>query len=328
MSTDSHPPSTTTIPSEQPPTNDTDAISPPSAPPRQATKTLRLRLYLYRILLRASHRTDTFLTRLTTLLSSPTSTDALLCTLSYTLELLRSLLSQALLSRLNALSTATKTTPLVLPSETPIPSTTLLAQAVSSTKALAALLADFRVFVRLWGLLGIYAWGKAVWKAPTPAALSGKERVLRGLACAQILSCVAFQVLENGAYLASKGVLTGEGWAAREGAWWVWSSRFWAVHVGLEGVRLGVLWWASSKERGALGEKGEVGDGEKEGKMEREGRRREDWVWWRDVVSNAAYFPMTMHWSTATGLLSDAGVGALGAVAGGALLVDAWRQTA
>jgi hypothetical protein len=53
-----------------------------------------------------------------------------------------------------------------------------------------------------------------------------------------------------------------------------------------------------------------------------------EWVWWKDVVSNLAYAPMTLHWLMERGLLSDWGVGACGMVAGGALLVDAWRKTA
>lgn len=73
-------------------------------------------------------------------------------------------------------------------------------------------------------------------------------------------------------------------------------------------------------------------DGEKEDKIKREelvkAAKLEDWVWWKDLASNVAYAPMTLHWSIESGLLSDWGVGACGMVAGGALLADAWRTTA
>jgi hypothetical protein len=74
------------------------------------------------------------------------------------------------------------------------------------------------------------------------------------------------------------------------------------------------------------------GDGEKEDKIRGEERLKaeklEKWLWWKDVISNMAYAPMTVHWSLEQGLLSDWGVGACGIVAGGSLLADAWRRTA
>ena len=57
-----------------------------------------------------------------------------------------------------------------------------------------------------------------------------------------------------------------------------------------------------------------VDDGEKEDKMRKEEEKLQDWLWWRDLVSNLAYAPMTMHWSMEGGMLSDWGVGALGRV--------------
>jgi len=148
------------------------------------------------------------------------------------------------------------------------------------------------------------------------------------------MSCVGFQVLENGAYLSSKGALTTASWTgdvgkARENAWWLWSSRFWAAYVGVELVRLGVQQYYASP---AASTTVSSGDGEKEDKIQREerikARKLENWLWWKDLASNLAYAPMTVHWSLEQGLLSDWGVGACGMVAGGALLADAWKKTA
>jgi hypothetical protein len=75
-----------------------------------------------------------------------------------------------------------------------------------------------------------------------------------------------------------------------------------------------------------------VGDGEKEDKLRVEQERREaqskSFTWWKDLVSNVAYAPMTLHWSVEEGLLSNVQVGVCGMVAGGAMLADAWRKTA
>jgi hypothetical protein len=98
-------------------------------------------------------------------------------------------------------------------------------------------------------------------------------------------------------------------------------------YVGVELARLGVKKMYRDtpvKTRG--------GDGEKEDKILDEQRAKEEkleeWLWWKDLASNLAYAPMTVHWSLEQGLLSDPGVGACGIVAGGALLADAWRRTA
>ncbi|KAH8702728.1 hypothetical protein GQ44DRAFT_831774 [Phaeosphaeriaceae sp. PMI808] len=246
-------------------------------------------------------KTDKPLLRLSSLLSTPSGTDAFLCTLSYTLTLLHALLTTYHTHH----PTPTPTRKSSSAPPPPPPQRSLIPRLLPATKALASTISDYRIFARLWGVVGLYTWARATLLAPAPVTV--KQRVQRALAWASISSCVGFQVLENGAYLASKGVL---GWdVGRQNRAWVWSSRFWAVYVGVEMGRLGVEGWFWE-----------------EGGEEEKGERR--WVWWKDVVSNMAYAPMTLHWSVEEGLMSEMAVGACGIVAGGANLVDAWRKTA
>ena len=340
---DSHPDSTT-IPSStsaNQPTPQSDA-KPTPTPPSRLTTIQKLRFLLLRYLARTAGTADRTLVRLSKLLSTPSGTDVLLCTTSYTLTLIHAVLSRVLERRLASIATeiAEKAEGVLLPGETliaslPAPtSTKVIAQVVGSSKALAAVISDFRIFVRLWGVLGLYTWARDTYQDRLPEDASRKEKILRGLTWTAIMSCVGFQVLENGAYLSSKGALTTASWTgdvgkARENAWWLWSSRFWAAYVGVELVRLGVQqYYASPPETIAVSS----GDGEKEDKIQREertkARKLENWMWWKDLASNLAYAPMTVHWSLEQGLLSDWGVGACGMVAGGALLADAWRKTA
>jgi hypothetical protein len=252
----------------------------------------------------------------------------------------RALLSRLLERKLANIATdiATKADGILLPGETliatlPAPtSTKVIAQVVGSSKALADTIADYRIFVRLWGCMGLYTWARATYLDDLPQDASRKEKTLRGLTWAAIASCVGFQVLENGAYLSSKGVLTTAGWAGdagkiRENKWWLWSSRFWAVYVGVELARLGVMKFSHDEPLKKV-----EGGGEKEDKMLNEERvkaaKLREWIWWKDLASNLAYAPMTVHWSLEQGMLSDWGVGACGIVAGGTLLADAWRRTA
>jgi len=162
--------------------------------------------------------------------------------------------------------------------------------------------------VRLWGLLGIYKWAKGLTENPP------SDRVLERIAWAQVLVNVAYQVLENGAYLASKGVLR---WDERKQARaWVWSSRFWMTHVGLEFARLGYLWSERRRARSKGKEKEVLGDVE------------EERAWRRDLVSNAAYAPLTVHWSLDEGIVGDTWVGVLGTIAGGVDFAQVWKNTA
>ncbi|CAO2655211.1 Nn.00g102750.m01.CDS01 [Neocucurbitaria sp. VM-36] len=338
-------PDTTTIPSDPTITAETPIPQHDKTPKPSSGPTLlqRLRFLLLKYLTNAARSTDRNLIRLSKLLSTPSGTDVLLCTTSYTLTLLHALLSRLLEKKLANIATdiAEKADGILLPGETliatlPAPtSTKVLAQTVGSSKALASTIADYRIFVRMWGLLGMYTWARATYADVLPLDASRKEKILRGLTWAAIASCVGFQTLENGAYLSSKGALTSASWTgdvgkARENTWWIWSSRFWAAYVGVELVRLGVMRFYDSPDPSKTVAVDE--DGEKESKIRKEERRRQDklenWLWWKDLASNVAYAPMTLHWSMEEGLLSDWGVGACGMVAGGALLADAWRRTA
>ena len=337
-------PNTTTIPAStaaSQPTPQPDAIPSPS-PPSQPTFLRRLQFLLLKYLAKTAGTTDRTLVRLAKLLSTPNGTDVLLCTTSYTLTLVHAILSRVLERRLASIATeiAEKAEGVLLPGETliatlPAPtSTKVIAQVVGSSKALSDVISDFRIFVRLWGVLGLYTWARDTYRDPLPQGASRKEKILRVLTWSAITSCVGFQVLENGAYLSSKGALTTASWTgdvgkARENTWWLWSSRFWAAYVGVELVRLGVQRYYSSSSPSILASQG---DGEKEDKIQAEERMRaqklENWLWWKDLASNLAYAPMTVHWSMEKGLLSDWGVGACGIVAGGANLADAWRRSA
>lgn len=336
---DSHPDSTTIPSGDSAPVQ--PAVPKADSPRPQPRPTLiqKLLYLLVRRLKNAASATDRSLLRLSALLSTPAGIDVVLCTTGYTLTLVYALGQQVLEKQLTSVATelADKAGDVMLPGETLIAelptsaSTKLLAQTVGSSKAIANVIADYRIFVRMWGMLGLYTWARDTYLSPLPKEATQKEKLLRGTTWAAITSCVLFQVLENGAYAASKGMLTSESWSGdagkkRETWWWVWSSRFWAAYVGCEIVRLLI-------ERAYKEPRVEVaGDGEKEDKLRAEQEKTDSYnksfTWWKDLVSNIAYAPMTLHWSVEEGLMSDVQVGVCGMVAGGAMLADAWRKTA
>ncbi|KAA6408249.1 MAG: hypothetical protein FRX48_07991 [Lasallia pustulata] len=177
---------------------------------------------------------------------------------------------------------------------------------------LADLIDDFRIFLRLWGLLGILAWAKSVSETPP------HDTILHTITWAQIVVNTLYQLLENGAYLASHHVLPRS--EQKVNRWYLWSSRFWMGHVGLEFVRLAREWALRKLVAEARGGKAkELG-----AKWE---RVREEGRWWREVRVNAAYAPLTVHWSVDKDWVGERVVGGLGMVAGWIGLRELWRRT-
>ncbi len=267
---------------------------------------------------------DRTATRLARVLSTPSGIDTSLLTLGYTLTLLHSRLRSRLETQLRrlALSVAKNASDALLPGETLIASLDVdeatggrlgrLARVTGATKAFASLIGDFRVFMRLWGLLGIYQWGRTTYIAPP------KDLMVKNIQWAQVGVNAAFQFLENGAYLAQHGILNGASWTAeRRAHWWLWSSRFWAAHVLLDFIRLARI--------RQLREQDTVSGQEKEDKVLVKAEKEK---WWKELAVNAAYAPLTFHYSLEEGCLTDTWVGLLGMVAGAAGLRQLWNQTA
>ena len=299
---------TTSFPSSLP--TPFEPLSPASSGPPASSSRLR---NLYLLLFRC----DRVLNRLTAVLSTPAGTDTLLATTCYTLQLLHANLNALLATQLQRLASKVlrSSRDALQPGETLIASlpapraAAFLARLSAGSKALSDVVADYRIFTRLWGLLAIYQWGKAAVFDP-PA-----DGVLVRIGLAQVAVNVAFQGLENLAYLGQHGVLQREPRLVLRD--WVWSSRFWAAHVLLEFARLArvrVLW-----DRETL-------DGDdKEAKVK---RKEAVEAWWRELLINVFYAPMTMHWSVENGLFSDGWIGFFGAMAGAVALRDLWKKTA
>lgn len=265
-------------------------------------------------------RSDKFLDHLSRILATSSGRDTLLQTLQYTLLVVHSQLARLRdwqLKRL-VIALASKASATLLPGETVVARvvspTARLDNVIASTKTLSGLISDFRIFTRLWGLLGIYSWAKSTWHDPP------SDPVIRATTWVQVLAGAGFQWYENLAYLAMKGVLRGERFGERQQAkWWEWSSRYWMLHVALEGVRLAREWQLEA----AAVETTDVDDhaGEKSRKTEAVN------VWRRSLLVNVAWAPITAHYSWEQGCLSDQWVGLFGIVACGPNFWQLWKRT-
>jgi len=209
----------------------------------------------------------------------------------------------------------------MLPGETVLasvePPRSGLSETCASVKALADLIGDFRIFVRLWGLLDVYKSARDTYTKPP------RDAIIKTLFWAQLVAYGTFQFLENGAYLASKGVLRGERWAKREPKWWVWSNRWWMAQVLLELLRLlRVRQLRYNEDFGA-----EETDDSKQVKIQSKELERR---WHRSFYANAGWFPVTLHYSfehESDSPVSDSWLGICGMIPGIIGFRDVWEQT-
>ncbi|KAI9678731.1 MAG: hypothetical protein M1817_005788 [Caeruleum heppii] len=313
------------------------ADPPPPAPPSKAGKPSsaaqldRLKPWIHLYL----HKTDTTISHLNRILSTPTGLDTTLSLLSYSTLLLSTLINRLTLTRLHnaAAELTSKAATTLLPGETLIAQLSLpsgyaaLARRGAQLKALAALVSDVRIFLRLWGLLGIWTWGRDTWRAPP------RDGILRSIAYAQVFVNMFYQFLENGAYLGQHGVVS---WSTTtQSRAWAWSSRFWACHVALDLGRLFRerhlrLSQTTQEDSTTHSERSEKHVDEKEKEVEANTRESQTfWDRWnRELLVNVAFAPLTLHWSLEEGLVGDGVVGALGSVAGVVGFREMWRRTA
>lgn len=155
-------------------------------------------------------------------------------------------------------------------------------------KSLSAAISDYRMFWRVFHTPATIEWALDL-------LLDNKQSdtFLRWSDYIQAVSGVSYQVLEDIAYLAMKGVLPIS--SARQADIWVVSCLFWLVHVALELLKSAVL-RSAGKPVNSL-----------------------------NLIVNLAWAPLTVHWSTYTGLLEPQWVGLLGSIACVPRLIAALR---
>ncbi|SZF02402.1 unnamed protein product [Blumeria hordei] len=289
-----------------PQTEEKDQIQCSKCTPPSSPKSPPLTPQAFPSLARDSlYQTDRAISYASQLLSTSSGRDAMLMAICYSTLLTSSLLSSIFQARLrlktrNLYKIIRRFSPniIFILQITKGSSSTLLILS-QQLKALSSLISDVRMFSRLWGLFEIWAWAKnSVLNNPHP------DSWIRRIEKTQILVNLAYQYLENYAYLSSKGVL-GLSTEAQSKAW-VYSSRFWVAHILLEFARL----W---RERGLHEQKAE---------------RECDWTsnWRRQVLLNAAYAPLALHWSSPRGLIPEFCVGLLGSGIGLNKVIHLWRN--
>ncbi|KAH6636381.1 hypothetical protein F5144DRAFT_529953 [Chaetomium tenue] len=311
--------------------------TPPSKPPK------RQPLPLGALLAALPSNLDSFLVRLEKCLSTPSGIDTVMLFLCYASKLSGSVLSSlsqsalrrsarewiALVAALPRGTTVVFSSPAAAAAagggKTALPTSAALALLLSKRlTSLSSLLSEARMIMRLWSLLGMYFWARRLLRhtfsssttptntttttdkppIPTPSKLATLLEYLR------LALCITFQSLENGAYLSSRGIMS---WTpAEQGRAFKWSARFWAAYVGIEIGRLAAERFGPSSGAGAFKAK----------------TKQEKSEWTKKTVRQLAWAPLTLHWGSDKGLVSDTTVGVLACIPGVIQMRDLWASTA
>ncbi|EAU29483.1 hypothetical protein ATEG_10034 [Aspergillus terreus NIH2624] len=189
--------------------------------------------------------------------------------------------------------------------------------ATSRLLALSALMSETRYALRLLGLVPLWTWGSATLRNPP------KDRVLYALTMLQVVSNMAYQALENGGFLAAKGVVSKkfiDRWGGID-KWYLWSIRAWFGHIFLQFF---VLWRQFVLRQRAAAATGEKSAAEKEAEVKAEVR-----AWRKALVNNVCWAPLCLHWCFEKGIgFPDSLSGVVSFMAGAWGVYDLWAATA
>ncbi|KAL4892254.1 hypothetical protein BDV59DRAFT_55116 [Aspergillus ambiguus] len=183
--------------------------------------------------------------------------------------------------------------------------------------ALSALMSETRYALRLLGLVPLWTWGSATLRSPP------RDRVLYGLTMLQVASNMVYQALENGGFLAAKGVVSKK-WIDRWGGidkWYLWSIRAWFGHIFLQFL---VLWRQLVLRKRKMDEAGEKTTAEKQAELKAEIR-----AWRKSLVNNVCWAPLCLHWCFENGIGFPGSLsGVVSFMAGAWGVYDLWAATA
>ncbi|KAI8918873.1 peroxisomal biogenesis factor 11 [Entophlyctis helioformis] len=200
---------------------------------------------------------------------------------------------------------------------------------------LAGPVSDFRILLRYYGLLPLIQWIIHSEKNPSPSP------TIQTLTRLQNLVNVAYYPLEHVYWLALHQVIPmSEKTRDKIG---MWSCRFWATYVLLyfyqlyeekkildtRSAALKRAVASASAKKVSAGGPDAAGSADVDGKLKAEKvALRQDYnALTINTLINAAYFPLTIHWSLESSSFPDVGVGLFGSIAAVAQIYTAWKAT-
>ncbi|RUS15609.1 peroxisomal biogenesis factor 11 [Endogone sp. FLAS-F59071] len=190
---------------------------------------------------------------------------------------------------------------------------------VTHLQNLAGPVSDFRILLRYYGLIPMIKF-MAYLEHHQPASplLLHLERV-------QNICNIIYYPLEHAYWLGAHNVIPLSERTTNKIA--VWSCRFWAAYVALQFVHLAEEWRLANLKEQDIAQKAMDIDDKEQRRTEvlAVATMRKDII--LNTITNAAYLPLTVHWSLENSTFPDIGVGICGTIAAICQLYATWQST-
>ncbi|KAF4340161.1 peroxin 11C [Fusarium beomiforme] len=186
----------------------------------------------------------------------------------------------------------------------------LTTRAADRTKSLYAMLDEWQIMNRLWGVLDMWMAARNLIKRVSTERSAGKPLKLLDIVIqsSQILCLTSFHVSEAISFLSSKGIIKRTP-KSEENLTFL-AIRSWAAFSFIEVGRLSLDWMNTTQDKEKLATK--------------------TWKakWKSDMLQNLAWASVASHWSLKDGLIPEAFVSPLAVFATWSLVKDAWKNAA
>ncbi|KAJ1849688.1 hypothetical protein IWW55_004834 [Coemansia sp. RSA 2706] len=190
--------------------------------------------------------------------------------------------------------------------------------AAERVRILSSLVADYRIMIRLVGLAPMAQFIRYSEQSPA------QTRVLQWLDRLMNLSLVCYYPLEHMYWLGAHRVIPLSEKAVENSGYW--SCRFWAAWVALQFVHLGEEYRVIKNRRKQIFTQGKADAVKMQQELDAADADTKSWK--IQLLINACYFPLTLHWSIRGSTFPDVAVGCFGTVAALAQAYNVWQATA
>ncbi|KAJ2556621.1 hypothetical protein EV175_001881 [Coemansia sp. RSA 1933] len=185
-------------------------------------------------------------------------------------------------------------------------------------RTLSNLVADYRIMIRLTGLVPMAQYVRYGEQFPAPSQL------LQWLDRTMNLSLCVYYPLEHIYWLGAHQVLPFSDKVVDFSG--CWSCRFWAAWVALQFVHLGEEYRLIKGRKQRIFTQGKMDAAKMQEELDSVDAATKSWK--IQLLINACYFPLTLHWSIRGSTFPDVAVGAFGTVAAVAQAYNVWKATA
>ncbi|KAJ2006658.1 regulation of peroxisome size [Coemansia thaxteri] len=185
-------------------------------------------------------------------------------------------------------------------------------------RTLSNLVSDYRIMIRLTGLAPMAQYVRYAEQFPA------QTRLLKWLDRIMNTTLVCYYPLEHIYWLGAHQILPfSEKMVDFAG---YWSCRFWAVWVALQFVRLGEEYRLIKGKKQNIYTRDKIDAAQMQGELDAVDAEVKSWK--TQLLINACYFPLTLHWSIRGSTFPDVAVGVCGTVAAVAQAYNVWKATA